>query len=1301
MQGGTIGELPHCLRLALDEVVRRVPPGGGPEDYLEAMRAECALMLSQRPQHSGSAKPSAAGAPAAPAKAAAAPAGAAAAAAPSAAPAAQQPAGVRAAPAPAAAAAAPKPAIPSGGSGGSERATSQARSDNSQLTLATPVHPAAGGHLGGHCPAGSPLTPATSMAHAKSAPELGGKRKKPRKQPPPPPPGISVPPRPLGNKARPVRPGADDGQFERQDSGRTCLSDLVPQTPQITPNTIPSGGQAVFNHWKDVCLDPEQLGEGAFGKVYIGRVKFAVKVLEIPPGNQEEVQKSLEGELSMLRDFFNKASSECANLVRAYDAFYIKEMSQVRIVLEFMGGGSLRKVLDDRRNQPMPERAVASITFQTASGLNYLHKQGKLHRDIKPDNLMFNMHGQVKISDFGTTRQTLEDQSYVKTVCGTSSYMSPEKLKGQRYNFTDDVWSLGLCIAECALGDFPYRFGRKPAAYVFLNHHAEVQKPPDVSHTLPADPAQSVPVTEDLEQLLLGMVCPDRHKRFSASGVLRHQFLLAHLPSLRERGPDCVQDAARLAMQIVRHDVLPQHPPQGPPSRGTSLRNLPAVVQPAPIASGPAQSSPSLPASGGSFSPGGAELSRLLAQDAPISDKQLWIDSQPLSEGNFGKVYKGLLHESEVIVKKLKRASQQEQEEFLKEMLHLKRIRHQQIVQYYGYHMRDGAPSLVTEFCHNGNLLSFLHKRVIYQKAAKRITLGTLGRILDDVCNALHYLHCEGFVHRDIAARNIFVGRDHNSFKVGDLGLARRTDAGDSLLGLSLLVGEAAAPARERPGLQGLQRILQNGTEDAFIEDRDAPFAAQWAAPEVLEVNKYGPASDMWAVGCTLWECLHYGTKQPFGEEHEAGGLARVRSAVVFDKKRPPMPRSCPREFWERVIEPCFEPYETRPRANTLREECHQALELLEKRYGRARDQLQVPLPEHRADDCRWVSDPDDCTFDCLAQDLHPWHEHPLPQRDIRELRGWQRYICLVCRDKCSKDIPVRMCLPCGYQMCDRCFADTRATNGSLTGDFEGRLEGGKATGRGRIKCHYGEFEGDFAGHAFKKGVFTYKDPQGNPRWIYNGDWYQGARHGNGVDRSCMQPEGARVRDSEYCGEFRYNRRHGRGKMLYPYGEAFDGDWCNDRRQKGTFEFATRPTLPLSAQLTCSRRPEFDWKHLFDILHPTAECMKCKKKPLPCTDWFKSNVGESVNLCMSCFAGGAYPDTPFAFMGELEAKYPWGSVYVGEFGEGNTMTGWGRLTVRNPDGSARKKGNKVLDGYFDRNRFCQDRKRAAGRQDRT
>ena len=154
----------------------------------------------------------------------------------------------------------------------------------------------------------------------------------------------------------------------------------------------------------------------------------------------------------LIREIMTLYDAKCPNLITFYGAFYRE--GAITIALEYMDGGSLANVLS--QVGPIPEKVLASIAFQILWGLAYLKHEKKVHRDVKPSNLLINSNGEVKVTDFGVSAELQSSIAMCGTFVGTFKYMSPERIKNQPYSYPSDIWSFGLVIMECATGLYPF-----------------------------------------------------------------------------------------------------------------------------------------------------------------------------------------------------------------------------------------------------------------------------------------------------------------------------------------------------------------------------------------------------------------------------------------------------------------------------------------------------------------------------------------------------------------------------------------------------------------------------------------------------------------------------------------------------------------------------------------------------------------------------------------------------------------------------------------------------------------------------
>jgi len=153
---------------------------------------------------------------------------------------------------------------------------------------------------------------------------------------------------------------------------------------------------------------------------------------------------------------FNKGCAS-QHICRYYGAFVDPATATISIAMEFCEGGSLDSIYKEvkRLGGRTGEKVLGKIAEGVLHGLTYLHSKKIIHRDIKPSNILLCRNGDVKLCDFGVSGEfgTKGDAS---TFIGTSYYMAPERITGQSYTITSDVWSTGITLLEVAQHRFPF-----------------------------------------------------------------------------------------------------------------------------------------------------------------------------------------------------------------------------------------------------------------------------------------------------------------------------------------------------------------------------------------------------------------------------------------------------------------------------------------------------------------------------------------------------------------------------------------------------------------------------------------------------------------------------------------------------------------------------------------------------------------------------------------------------------------------------------------------------------------------------
>ncbi|WP_045875195.1 serine/threonine-protein kinase [Pseudofrankia sp. DC12] len=210
----------------------------------------------------------------------------------------------------------------------------------------------------------------------------------------------------------------------------------------------------------------EQLGSGSFGLVLAGRHldldrAAAVKVLPIDdPANGPSLTAAFRAEARML------SRLDHPHIVRIYE--YIGQDEFCLLIMELLGGGTLAQ-------HRLPPASACAVGLAVADALSHAHGHGVLHRDIKPDNILFTVAGQPKLTDFGIGRVFVETSGSTSHLAGTPRYMAPEQIIGRHLGPAVDQYSLGVVLYEQLAGRPPFNPGLPVPE--LLRHHLEEPAP--------------------------------------------------------------------------------------------------------------------------------------------------------------------------------------------------------------------------------------------------------------------------------------------------------------------------------------------------------------------------------------------------------------------------------------------------------------------------------------------------------------------------------------------------------------------------------------------------------------------------------------------------------------------------------------------------------------------------------------------------------------------------------------------------------------------------------------------------------
>lgn len=297
--------------------------------------------------------------------------------------------------------------------------------------------------------------------------------------------------------------------------GATHPGRVGPPAQQSRPRNRPRQSTSidVAAALKRICSegDPRELyrgftkiGQGASGGVYTGHERGSNRLVAIKQMNLEQQPKK---DLIINEILVMKESSH-PNIVNFIDSYLCG--GELWVIMEYMEGGSLTDVVTFNI---MTEGQIASVCRETLKGLQHLHSKGVIHRDIKSDNILLSLDGNIKLTDFGFCAQINEAHNKRTTMVGTPYWMAPEVVTRKEYGRKVDIWSLGIMAIEMIEGEPPY-LTESPLRALWLiatNGTPQIKEEHNLS-----------PVFRDFLYFALKV---DPEKRASAHDLLRHDFM--------------------------------------------------------------------------------------------------------------------------------------------------------------------------------------------------------------------------------------------------------------------------------------------------------------------------------------------------------------------------------------------------------------------------------------------------------------------------------------------------------------------------------------------------------------------------------------------------------------------------------------------------------------------------------------------------------------------------------------------------------------------------------------------------------
>jgi aurora kinase/aurora kinase A len=205
---------------------------------------------------------------------------------------------------------------------------------------------------------------------------------------------------------------------------------------------------------KDWTIDDfelgHRLGKGAYGRVYLARARASGYIVCLKIFDKERVQRRRDQPVHVRREIKNQAQMRHANIIQLLGYFY--DDTHIYLILEYAARGHFLGAL--QKVGSFNEQTAAHYLCELCNVISFCHNKHVIHRDLKLENILMGLDGELKLADFGLSVHSPDSTRGTK--CGTPQYEAPELVAGKDYDSRIDVWAIGILLFEFLVGENPF-----------------------------------------------------------------------------------------------------------------------------------------------------------------------------------------------------------------------------------------------------------------------------------------------------------------------------------------------------------------------------------------------------------------------------------------------------------------------------------------------------------------------------------------------------------------------------------------------------------------------------------------------------------------------------------------------------------------------------------------------------------------------------------------------------------------------------------------------------------------------------